>query len=276
MTESTPAKKGALPSRGLTAESRIVAILEAFERQLDGVKGSAVADADGLPIANGFREALDLLSVVSMSSLGLQSAKKVFETIGLKGPKVVILEGEDAKIVIHELGKGQASFIAVVRPETKLGFLRLEMEGAAKRLEEELGFTKPSDVRIEEVFLLTNAGLLITHASRTLIHPGDRDVLAAMMTVVQAFVRDAFQGKAGAMHEMDMANMQVRLIRGEQCTIAILSTGHLRAGYVSGALGALQEFEGKNREALNPWQGQTSSLNGTDNLVEELLHRRSN
>src|SRR2546428_10824964 len=173
-------KKGSL-SHGLTAESRIVGILEAFERQLEGVKGSAVADADGLPIANGFREALDLLSVVSMSSLGLQSAKKVFETIGLKGPKIVILEGEDAKIVIHELGKGQASFIAVVRPETKLGFLRLEMEAAAKRLEEELGFTAPSDVRLEEAFLVTNRGLLLTHASRTRTHPGGRDGLAAVM-----------------------------------------------------------------------------------------------
>jgi|GEM_PF-4150902 len=269
-----PAKKQTYRSKGLTAESRIVGILEAFERQLEGVKGSAVADADGLPIANGFREALDLLSVVSMSSLGLQSAKKVFETIGLKGPKIVLLEGEDAKIVIHELGKGQASFIAVVRPETQLGFLRLEMEAAAKRLEEELGFTEPSDVRIEEVFLLTNGGLLITHVSRTLIHPGDRDVLAAMMTVVQQFVRDAFQGKAGVMEEMDMANMQVRLVRGERCTLAILSTGHLREGYVSGALGALQEFEGKNRAVLDPWNGQTTSLNGTDNLVEEILHRR--
>ena len=178
--------------------------------------------------------------------------------------------------MIHELGHGQASFIAVVRPETKLGFLRMEMEAAAKRLEEELGFTQPSDVRIDEVFLLTNAGLLITHVSRTLIHPGDRDVLAAMMTVVQAFVRDAFQGKAGAMHEMDMANMRVRLVRGEMCTIAILSTGPLREGYVTGALGALQEFEGKNREALNPWNGQATSLAGTDNLVEELLHRRAN
>jgi predicted regulator of Ras-like GTPase activity (Roadblock/LC7/MglB family) len=273
---SAPLVKKGLPSQGLTAESRIVGILEAFERQLVGVKGSAVADADGLPIANGFRESLDLLSVVSMSSLGLQSAKKVFETIGLKGPKIVILEGEDAKIVIHELGKGQASFIAVVRPETKLGFLRLEMEAAAKRLEEELGFTAPSDVRVEEVFLVTNGGLLITHASRTLIHPGDRDVLAAMMTVVQQFVRDAFQGKAGVMHEVEMANLRVRLVRGEMCTIAIVSTGPLREGYVTGSLGALHEFEEKNRAALSPWNGQTSSLNGTDNLVEELLHRRSN
>ncbi|TLZ58875.1 MAG: hypothetical protein E6K16_07955 [Methanobacteriota archaeon] len=273
---SAPFPRKGLPSQGLTAESRIVAILEAFERQLDGVKGSAVADSDGLPIANGFRESLDLLSVVSMSSLGLQSAKKVFETIGLKGPKIVILEGEDAKIVIHELGKGQASFIAVVRPETKLGFLRLEMEAAAKRLEEELGFTPATDVRVEEVFLVTNAGLLITHASRTLIHPGDRDVLAAMMTVVQQFVKDAFQGKAGQMHEVEMANLRVRLVRGEMCTIAIVSTGPLREGYVTGALGALQEFEEKNRTALHPWNGQPSSLNGTDNLVEELLHRRSN
>src|SRR2546428_9367432 len=141
-------KKGSL-SHGLTAESRSVGGLEAFERQLEGVKGSAVADADGLPIANGFREALNLLSVVSMRSLGLQSAKKVFETLGLKGPKVVVLEGEDAKIVINELGNGQASFIAVVRPETKLGFLRLELQAASKRLEEELGVPTPAELRIE-------------------------------------------------------------------------------------------------------------------------------
>ena len=50
--------------------------------------------------------------------------------------------------------------------------------------------------RVEEVFLVSQGGTLISHFSRTLKPHGDRDILAAMLTAVQSFIRDSFDPKA--------------------------------------------------------------------------------
>ena len=260
-----------------TTEGRIIGILEAFERQVDGVRGSAVADRDGLPIANGFREPFDLLSVASMGALGLQSARKVAEFIGVKAPRSVILECEDAKIVIRDLGNGRASFIVLVRPDTNLGFAKLQIESAAKRLEEELGLSPPPvGTQIEEVFLLTKGGILISHLSRRMIHPKDRDLLAAMFTVVQEFVKDSFQDSGGALQEMELANFRVRLVRGRHSTLAVVSRGMLSEKFLAHAAGALVAFEEVNVGALDPWISDASRLNNVDQLLEEMMRPPSN
>ncbi len=259
--------------RGLTTESRITGILEAFERQVDGVRGSAVADRDGLPIANGFKEPFDLLSVASMGTLGMQSARKVSEFIGVKPPRAVVLESDDAKIVIRDLGGGQATFIVVVRPEANLGFVKLQIETAAKRLEVELGLVPPSaGSGLEEVFLLTQGGGLISHLSRKMIHPTDRDVLGAMLVVVQEFVRDSFQGKGGALEEVRLANFHVRLIRGSHTSLALVCSRPLGERFLDHALGALGAFEQSNPGALDPWAGDANKLKNLDQLLEELIN----
>ena len=264
---------GVARSRGLTTEARVIGILEAFERQVEGVRGSAVADRDGLPIANGFKESFDLLSVASMGALGMQSARKVSEFIGTKPPKAVVMECEDAKIVIRDLGDGRASFIVVVRPDANLGFLKIQMEAATKRLEEELGFAHaPSSPKVEEVFLLTKGGILVAHLSRKMIHPTDRDVLAAMFTVVQEFVRDSFHDKGGSLEVMQLANFSVRLVRGGHTTLAIVFQGSLDDRFLSHAEGALEAFEEGNEAALDPWDGKTDSLKNLDQLIEEMLN----
>ena len=273
LSASSRTSNTATRGKALTTESRIVGILEAFERQVDGVRGSAVADRDGLPIANGFREPFDLLSITSMGTLGMQSGRKVAEFIGIKPPRAIVLESEDAKVMIRDLGGGQATFIVLVRPDANLGFVKLQMEAAVKRLEEELGFVPTSGgPRIEEVFLLAKGGILISHLSRRMIHPKDRDILAAMFTVVQEFVRDSFQGKAGALEEMQLANFRVRVVRGQHTSLAIVFPGALSEKFLAHAKGALEAFEEMNAGALDPWIGDAAHLNNVDQLLEELLN----
>jgi len=271
-TDATPMEALAR-TRGLTTEARIVGILEAFERQVDGVRGSALADRDGLPIANGFKEPFDLLSVASMGALGMQSARKVSDFIGVRHPHSIVLECEDARIVIKDLGAGRATFIVVVRPETNLGFLRLQIDVAAKRLEEELGFAPPSTVpQIEEVFLLTKGGILIAHLSKRMIHPTDRDILAAMLTVVQDFVRDSFRETGGPLQELALANFRGRLVRGQLTLLAMVSRAPITDRFVSHATGALEAFEKVNERALDPWSGHMEHLKNVDQVLEEVVN----
>lgn len=254
-------------------ESRLLAILQSFEREVEGVRGSAVADQEGLPIANGFKEPLDLTAVAAMSTHAIESSRKVFSIIGLKGLKTIVLDGEDAKVVVYDLGAGRASFIAVVRPETPVGLLKLHMALAAKRLEEELGITARSGAQVEELFLISKAGLLIAHRSRSAVLTKDRDIMAGMLTAVQAFVKDAF-GNKGEMLEMKMAQLRVRLVRGRWSAWAVVATGEVGETYIDEARKAIAAFEERNREALDPWNGELGSLRDVDDLVEYLFSLR--
>src|SRR3989442_11751128 len=114
------------------------------------------------------------------------------------------------------------------------------MEAAVQRLGEELGVVPTSGgPGIEEVFLLAKGGILISHLSRRMIHPKDRDLLAAMFTVVQEFVKDSFQDSGGALQEMELANFRVRLVRGRHSTLAVVSRGMLSEKFLAHAAGAL-------------------------------------
>ncbi|MFA5897107.1 MAG: roadblock/LC7 domain-containing protein [Thermoplasmata archaeon] len=260
-----------MPHPNTTLQSRLVAIVEAFEREVDGVRGCAVADREGLPIANGFREAFDLTATTAMSTLAMESSQKVFEHLGLKGVRNVQVEGDDAKVVIFDLGRGQGSFIAVARPDTNVGLLKFHMVLAAKRLEQELGFAPKTGARIEEVFLLTKSGLLLSHTARSPVLSKDRDIFAGMFTVVQEFARDCFGERGGALEEMEMAHVRVRLVRGRNCGLAIIATGPMSTSFLAEAKQVLDAFEERNRAALNPWDGEVTSLSGTAEALEDLL-----
>jgi len=255
-------------------ERKLIGILNAFEGEVDGVRGSAVADREGLPVVSGFREPFDLTAMTGMSTLAVESAQKVFDYIGLRGLRTIVFEGEDAKVLIYDLGGGQASFITVVRPDANMGLVKFRMALAARRLEEELGFTRPTGPHVEEIFLMTQTGLLLSHASLSPVLSKDRDVFAGMLMMVQAFVKDSFGGKGGTLDEMEMANLSLRLVRGRWCVLAIVATARVSEDYVAHAKEALLEFEDRNLASLNPWNGDVDSLQSTKGLLEEVLSRR--
>lgn len=260
------------PVRG-SLEERLVEILETFEHGVPGVRGSAVADRDGLPIANGFREPFDLMSVTAMSTLTAQSAKTVFERLGLRVPTTITMEGELGKVMVQQLAGGRASFIALVTPETNVGLLKLEMSVAARKLEEELGFAAPTGGQVEEVFLLTHAGLLLGHRSWTSEALEDQDIIAGMLSAVQSFIKDLFRAKGETLEELELAHLRVRLLRGRWSTLAIIASGVVGTEYSVRALEALDAWEVRNEAALRDWDGDPDVLTATDELLAGLFAR---
>ena len=254
-----------------TLESKLVEILKTFEHEVEGVRGSAVADRDGLPIVNGLMGSLDPAAINGTSALAIESAQRIFGHIGLKGLRSMTLDGEDAKVVICDLGGGRASFIAIVDPATNMGLLKFLMAFAAKRIEKELGFTSHLRTSVEEAFLLAKDGRLISHVSRNPVLTGDKDILAGMFNIVQSFARDAFGEGAGTLEEMEMANLRLRLINGHLCGWALIATGKTSEAYIRGARAALLAFEEKNFKSLHPWNGVANSLVGVEQLFEGLL-----
>ena len=259
------------PSTRTPSQERLVAILRGLG-QAEGVRGSAVADHQGLPIVSVFFEPLKLPVLVAMSTLAVQSSRQVFESLGFKALESVQLEGIDGNLFIRPLGGGRASLIIMLRPEANAGFVRLQAADAAKQLEEELDIAPPTSARIRHVFLISDGGLLISHLSRTLIHANDRDILAGMLTAFQDFAKDALRSEGGGeLREMDVGSLRARLIRGRWCTLVLLAEGPLAERFVLVAQDALDIFEGRNEKPLNPWNGEVESLAGLGGLMDALL-----
>lgn len=110
---------------------RLREALESFNRTTPGVRGSAIADRNGLPIAAVLREKLDLATVSAMSMLAVRAAEDVFRNFGYRDARFVLMEGEDAVIVVIAI-HGGLSALAVSGSDANLGLVRLNLAKLAE------------------------------------------------------------------------------------------------------------------------------------------------
>lgn len=119
-------------------QAQLRRIIETFARFTPGVKGVAIADRNGLPVASSFRERLDLATASAMSTLAVRAAENVFTNFGYEKFRCVTMEGEDALIVACQVRGGLVNLIAVLSPDANLGFVRIAIEKAMDEIAEAL------------------------------------------------------------------------------------------------------------------------------------------
>lgn len=116
----------------------LVRILDELKRSASGILGAAVADRNGLPIANGFRAGVNLLTISAMSALAVQSCTSVMGNLGLRPLEMVIMEGENSLVMVRVLSGG-LSLLVMLEHDANVGLVRMEMERVARSIEEVLG-----------------------------------------------------------------------------------------------------------------------------------------
>ncbi len=111
--------------------ARLREALESFNHGTPGVRGSAIADRNGLPIASALRTKLDLATVSAMSMLAVRAAQDVFRNFGYRDARFVLMEGEDAVIVVIAI-QGGLSALAVSELQANLGLVRINLQRLAQ------------------------------------------------------------------------------------------------------------------------------------------------
>ena len=106
---------------------RLRAVLDAFNRVTAGVRGSAVADRNGLQIASAFRGTFDVPTVSAMTTMVLRAARDVFRKFGFRDARAILMESDDAVILVMVL-PGDLSVLAVAAPDANLGLVRLQLQ----------------------------------------------------------------------------------------------------------------------------------------------------
>ena len=126
--------------------------------------------------------------------------------------------------------------------------------------------------RIEEIFLVHWSGVLVVHLSKTIKSATDRDILAAMLTTIQQFARDAFvEWQGHDIRRIDLGNEKVFLRRGSYTYLAVVVRGRKPGSLASRMARSVLAFEGIFEQKLEEWDGALETLVGAEEMLSEAM-----
>ena len=252
-------------------ESQLEQVLAQLRRRARGVRGSVIADANGLPVAVDVRGGVSASVLSAMSTLITQSAGSVFENLGLPAADFILMEGPQANVAVTMMADAGVSLLSLVERSTNLGVLKIEMKRAARGIAGALGFAFGSRVSISELFVLHKSGLLIRHYSDSLRTDIDRDILGGMLVGVQDFVKQTLATKEGTLDQMRYGGYTIFFVRGTDVIAAAVTREGDPESVQYQVMDALQEFEERYRSVLKNWTGEPNAFAGIDSCFERVL-----
>ena len=126
---------------------------------------------------------------------------------------------------------------------------------------------------VDEVFVMTPAGVLLKHYSRRLRPDRDEDILAGMLTAVQNFVRESFDTAGGRLNEIRFENYDIIISYSDNLVLAAVISTKNPQKLIDKLSDAALEIEKQYGDRLKNWQGDLSELRPIDNVMRRLLGR---
>ena len=124
----------------------------------------------------------------------------------------------------------------------------------------------------EDIFLISEAGILIAHKSRELRPDIDDDILSGMLTAIQDFIKDALKDKCkSGLKRLDLGDGAIHLKRGNSFYIAVVLSGTEPANLESKLNKTVAKIEAKYGKILEHWDGNRNKLTGMKDQLDELL-----
>ena len=252
-------------------EGQLEHVLQEIRRRARGVRGSVIADSNGLTVAGDIRSGLSASVLSAMSTLIAQSAGGVFENLDMPGPDFILMEGPQSNVVVMHLPAGDVTLLALLEKSTNLGVLKLEMERAARAIGDALGFTPVHRSTISELFVLAKSGILIRHYSDSLRTDLDRDVLGGMLVAVQQFCQQTLAAKPGRLDQLRYGDYTIFFVRGTHTVVAAVAKDGDVDNLKYQVSDALQDFEDRYSVTLESWDGDMGAFPGIDACFEKIL-----
>jgi predicted regulator of Ras-like GTPase activity (Roadblock/LC7/MglB family) len=253
-------------------EAELDQILQGFRRRIKGVRGSVVADSNGLTVASDIRGGVSPAVLAAMSTLIAQSAGSVFENIAVQGPDSILMEGPQLNVVVKHVPLADVTVLALVEKTTNLGALKIELDRAAEGIAGALGFSiRPARAAVSELFILTTSGILLRHYSDTLRTDLDRDALAGMLVAVRQFVQQTLASKAGDLTQLRYGAHSIYFFQAAHIVAAVVAKDGNAESLRYHVLDALQDFEDRHGKTLASWDGDVDAFPGIDDCFEKVI-----
>jgi predicted regulator of Ras-like GTPase activity (Roadblock/LC7/MglB family) len=111
----------------------LLGILRTLTSRVEGARGAAIADGDGLPIARYAQDGRDLATATAMSALITRAATTVFEGLGLKEFDFATFEGSGVKLLVFSI-RNSASLILLTDDAADRGEAELQAHWAVNEI----------------------------------------------------------------------------------------------------------------------------------------------
>ncbi len=113
---------------------------------------------------------------------------------------------------------------------------------------------------IDDVFLVSRDGRLMSHNTRRLLADRDEDMLSGMLTAISAFVRDSWRDENGHLRRFDFGGKRTLIERGEHVFLAAVYSGRVPR-WASRDLRAFgKDLETRFGPAFAKWDGSPEDL----------------
>lgn len=126
---------------------------------------------------------------------------------------------------------------------------------------------------VEEVFLITNTGLLLRRIGKEKKPDVDEDILSSMLTAVNEFVKDSFSSSSeeGDLDELQYGSLRVILEYGSYVYLAAVVRGQESKDMRPEMKRVLRTVHRKYGHILFNWDGSLAALKGIEGPMQPLI-----
>jgi len=133
---------------------------------------------------------------------------------------------------------------------------------------------KKDYITIEEVFIISKAGLMITHTSRKQINR-DEQLTSGMLSALQDFVRYSFRGEdtTEGLARLDYADTTILIEQGKNIFAAtVTQTEHPQVREdLKKIVGIIEEIY---KDVLMSWDGDSSRFTGAESIIKAVMNKK--
>jgi hypothetical protein len=134
-----------------------------------------------------------------------------------------------------------------------------------------LGGRIPRPYSLENLFLIHNDGRLIAHVTREENTNLDKDVVSAMFTAVQEFVRDSFQKGEEGLKKLEIGDKNVLIEKGKSAYLALIYSGWPQKETFQMLPMLLGDIEERYKDRLEHWNGTAKAVKGVEKMLQDYM-----
>ena len=129
----------------------------------------------------------------------------------------------------------------------------------------------PRPYSLENIFLIHNDGRLIAHVTKEENTNLDKDVVSAMFTAVQEFVRDSFQQGELGLKKLEIGHKNVMIEKGAFVYLAMIYSGWPRKEVFESLNMLVRDIEERYKGRIERWNGMGKSLKGVEQMLQAFM-----
>jgi hypothetical protein len=129
----------------------------------------------------------------------------------------------------------------------------------------------PRPYALDNLFLIHNDGRLVAHVTKEENTTLDKDIVSAMFTAVQEFVRDSFQKGEVGLKKLEIGDKSVVIEKGQSTYLALIYAGWPPKDTFDMLSMLLRDIEERYKGRLGKWNGTMKTVKGVDKMLQEYM-----